>query len=107
MGLALVNEIVKATGGSIAWKSAPGEGTTFCISIPIQHRGKPISEEALEMLDIFGLLVGKRLSLLLCLHGIRPRTRQGYWIRHIRQHDTVDLTKIEVMIFKLFKEVPG
>ena len=44
VGLALVNEIVKATGGSIAWKSAPGEGTTFCISIPIQHRGKPISE---------------------------------------------------------------
>ena len=44
VGLALVNEIVKATGGSITWKSAPGEGTTFCISIPIQHRGKPISE---------------------------------------------------------------
>lgn len=44
VGLALVNEIVKATGGSIAWKSAPGAGTTFCISIPIQHRGKPISE---------------------------------------------------------------
>lgn len=44
VGLALVNEIVKATGGSIAWKSAPGEGATFCISIPIQHRGKPISE---------------------------------------------------------------
>ena len=44
VGLALVNEIVKATGGSIAWKSAPGAGTTFSISIPIQHRGKPISE---------------------------------------------------------------
>ena len=44
LGLALVNDIVKATGGSITWKSAPGKGTTFCISIPIQHRGKPISE---------------------------------------------------------------
>ena len=59
------------------------------------------------MLDIFGLLVGECFSLLLCLHSVRPGSRQSDWVRHIGKHDAVDFSKIEVMILKLLKEIPG
>lgn len=35
MGMAICNEIVKSHGGTIAVRSAPGEGTTFLITLPI------------------------------------------------------------------------
>lgn len=38
LGLYLVKEIMKILGGSIKFKSKPGEGTTFYIEIPIKNK---------------------------------------------------------------------
>lgn len=56
VGLALVGETVRAMSGTIAWQSAPQQGTTCTVTLPMQHRGTPIGEE--EMLgthDTLGL----------------------------------------------------
>lgn len=47
IGLALVKGIAELHGGSVSVESAPGEGTTFFIRIPIRHEGA----EILESLD--------------------------------------------------------
>ena len=39
-GLALVQEIVQAYGGTMRVESTPGMGTTFTINIPIQKEGE-------------------------------------------------------------------
>jgi signal transduction histidine kinase len=41
IGLALVQELVKLHGGSIRAESAPGEGTTFAVSIPLGKKHLP------------------------------------------------------------------
>ncbi len=53
VGLALVSEIVATVGGRIAVESAPGQGTTFHIDVPVRHKGKPISTD--EMAEVPGM----------------------------------------------------
>ena len=44
IGLALVNDLVKLHGGEIAVESAPGEGATFTISLPLGHAHLPAEQ---------------------------------------------------------------
>jgi signal transduction histidine kinase len=41
LGLAIVKSIVEAQGGHVEAESAPGEGATFTITLPIQLPGRP------------------------------------------------------------------
>ena len=41
VGLALVKQIIDASGGTIEVKSTLGEGTIFLIELPIQHQDRP------------------------------------------------------------------
>ena len=55
IGLALVKGIAELHGGSVSVESAPGEGTTFFIRIPIRHEGAEIleSRDAAEFTERF------------------------------------------------------
>ncbi|MBQ9410857.1 MAG: substrate-binding domain-containing protein [Bacteroidales bacterium] len=55
IGLALVNGIAELHGGSVSVESAPGEGATFFIRIPIRHEGAEIleSRDAAEFTERF------------------------------------------------------
>jgi two-component system, OmpR family, sensor histidine kinase BaeS len=41
IGLSVAKELVEAHGGTIAVRSAPGEGTTFTVRLPTDHRPQP------------------------------------------------------------------
>ena len=55
IGLALVKGIAELHGGSVSVESAPGEGATFFIRIPIRHEGAEIleSRDAAEFTERF------------------------------------------------------
>jgi two-component system NtrC family sensor kinase len=38
LGLSICHGIIQKLGGSITVDSQPGQGTTFCVQIPIEHR---------------------------------------------------------------------
>jgi signal transduction histidine kinase len=37
LGLAIVRQIIAAHRGTISYRSAPGKGTTFTVSLPVQQ----------------------------------------------------------------------
>jgi PAS domain S-box-containing protein len=52
LGLAITHKIVEDHGGSITFRSAPGQGTAFVVTLPLRHRGRtqaaPAQERRLE-----------------------------------------------------------
>ena len=46
LGLALVQHIAEAHGGKVEIESAPGEGSTFTLSLPVAPEPLPVEEEA-------------------------------------------------------------
>jgi signal transduction histidine kinase len=45
LGLALVQHITEAHGGRVEIESAPGEGSTFTLSLPVVPEPLPVEEE--------------------------------------------------------------
>ena len=44
LGLALVQHITEAHGGTVEVQSTPGEGSTFTLSLPVQAEPRPVEE---------------------------------------------------------------
>lgn len=54
IGLALVKELIKLMGGSIAVKSKPGQGTEFLLTIPIRHSATITTTREVKQLPVNG-----------------------------------------------------
>ncbi|MEZ5116479.1 MAG: ATP-binding protein [Candidatus Nanopelagicales bacterium] len=42
LGLAIVRQLVELMGGTVAWSSAPGAGTTFTLTVPLRLTDPPV-----------------------------------------------------------------
>jgi signal transduction histidine kinase/ligand-binding sensor domain-containing protein len=84
LGLAICQELAMAMGGDIALRSAPGEGASFTVRLPLQRGGSaalPVSGESVaihERCDV--LLVEDDAIVADVLIGMLRA--QGHWVVH-------------------------
>ena len=89
LGLSLVKRIVEAHAGRITLKSAPGEGSTFTVSLPVLHGDAAEGHDGVGDAAPLPIVTQKRILLIEDEPGIvltltDRLTREGYSVEIAR-----------------------
>ncbi|MGA0564510.1 response regulator [Ancylobacter sp. VNQ12] len=117
LGLTITKHFAAMLGGSISVRSAPGEGSTFTIELPVEAKAAPAELPQAEVIDPGAPAEPGAITVLVvdddpAVHEVLAATlgKEGYVLRHARdgiealnimRKDPPDIVTLDVMMPKI------